>query len=478
MGNLAVAMAGLPVAMVLSRYLPVTDYGSYRQVWLVYNTLFPLFILGLPMSINYFIAGKQKPEQKAYQTQTYILLAVSGVVLSVLFFLLSFFIEQWFSNPNLKIFFQIFAFIPLLTLPTLHHQNLLICLDKTKLAAGLGILVSFLKVVFICIPVIYGASLETVFWCLVIFSIVQLVVITYVVFAPFISLKSNWDRAFLSRQLVYAVPLGLSSLIGALTRQLDKLNIASFFTSDEFAVYVNGAFEVPLVGIITGSATAVLMPVFVKNFRSGEISAFVQTWHSAIRKVALIILPCMVFLLIYADEFVVLLFSAKYAESAGIFRIYLLALPNRITTFGMVLLSMGLSKAILHYSAYTMVLNLSLNILLIFIIGFNGPAIATVVTIYLIGFLQLVRIRKEINTSMRAIFPWRVLLRILVVCAGAGVVVLPVKLFLFLDSAITALIVGSLTFLLSFSLLGLSAKMITKNEIVEGYQSLARTFHK
>ena len=130
-------------------------------------------------------------------------------------------------------------------------------------------------------------------------------------------------------------------MVGAFSRQIDKLIISGYFTSREYAIYANGAMELPLARILNAAVMSVLMPELVVLYNRGEYQKMLALWHRSIRKVSLIILPVMVFLFIFAREFLVLLYSEKYLESAGIFQIYLLTLPIRVTTFGSVLLAAG-----------------------------------------------------------------------------------------------------------------------------------------
>ena len=47
---------GIISAAILSRYLSKADYGTYKQVLYVYNTLLVVFSLGLPRAYSYFLA--------------------------------------------------------------------------------------------------------------------------------------------------------------------------------------------------------------------------------------------------------------------------------------------------------------------------------------------------------------------------------------------------------------------------------------
>ena len=463
--RLLVSLSSFFAAMILSRYLTKNDYGSYRQTWLIYHTLMPLFLLGLPLSVNYFIPQKSKSEQKAFNLQTYLLLVSSGFIFSLILFISAPLISSLFNNPLLTQVLRIFSCIPLLALPAMYYQELLICLNKPRLVAILSSILSLFQFSAIVIPVLFGLGLTTIFSVLIFFYICRLILISYSIFKPFSAITINRQGSSISHQLKYSIPIALSTIIGSLTLQIDKFNIASFFSTANFAIYANGAFQIPLVGIITGSVAAVLMPEFVRLYQKKNKERLIATWHSSIRKIALIIFPIMFFLLFFATEFITLLFSEDYVDSVIIFRIYLLALPVRITNFGMILLAIGLSSLIFRYAVCTLLLNIVLNYVFIETIGFLGPAIATVFSIYLIGYLQLRKTSVTFELSIKDIFPWKILLHIAVISGGVASLLFFIKIYFFRDAGITSLFIGAILFSLLFFAGGIKTKLITNDDL-------------
>jgi len=477
-GQLAISISHLIAAAILSYYLTKTYYGTYRQIWLLYRIMTPIFTLGLPISINYFIPQLTKSKQKTFNIQTFLLLITLGFLLSSFLFFGSPLISNWFKNHEITELMRIFSPIPLLTLPTLYYQNLFVCLDKASIAAKLSLLMSSGYLISIFMPVLLGYSIKEIFIIFNIFSFLQLLIITYLMFKPFKKLKLEWKKTYLFRQLKYAIPIGLTTIVGLLSKQFDKLFISTFFSVSQFATYINGAFEIPLIGIITGSVTAILMPEFVKLLHEGNKVELIRIWHSAIRKVALIIIPVMTFLLIYAPEVLSLIFSKKYIDSSGIFRIYLLSLPVRITNYGMILLSLGLSSIVLKYSIYTLILNLILNYVLIQAIGFSGPAVATVIITYFLAFIQLKKIVQKLNVNLKEIFPWITLLKILFHAGGTGSISLITKLLMPMNEKIISLAIGFIIYIIIFFMLNFFLKVLTNKDLQIPIKIINNVFKK
>lgn len=420
-GKMSLMLSGLATAAILSRILSREEYGLYRETWLIYNTVVPLLILGMPESINYFFPQKDASGKKAFNLQSFFLLATGGLLLSAGFYFCAPLMSLWFQSQGLEDLFRAFSLIPLLTLPTSYYQEFFICLGNPSTGAALSAIVAIGRFLAVCTPAWLGYSLRSIFLIFTAFSAIQLLAVSLFLFKPHLRVKAKWSVSTLLEQLKYSIPTGLAFVIGSITVQLDKLIISRFFPPDQFALYANGAFELPLIGIITGSVTAVLMPEAMKLRLAQRNDLLLKLWHRAIVKVALIFLPLMVYLLIVSTEFISLLFSPKYADSSTVFRIFLLTLPTRVATFGTILLIFGLSGTVFRFSAYMLIGNIVLSYLFIKTIGFLGPALGTVVVVYIMSVLQLKRICSELSVGFAGVFPWRLLGRIMLAASMAGV---------------------------------------------------------
>ena len=73
--------------MILSRYFDKADYGTYKQVMYVYNTLLTVFTLGLPKAYSYFLPRVNPQEAKDLINKITRLFFLLGGVFSILLFL-------------------------------------------------------------------------------------------------------------------------------------------------------------------------------------------------------------------------------------------------------------------------------------------------------------------------------------------------------------------------------------------------------
>ena len=162
-GQLAVSMERILVFMILSRTLSSFDYGTYQQVWLFYGLMLPLFTLGLPGSVLYFIPRAQPDRRKTVAFQTLFLLALVGLFFSLATFISAPWVADQFNNADLTRYLRIFSLYPLLALPPKLVNLLMIAEDRPLLSAGLSVLATISTTLFLTWPSFLGLSLAYCF---------------------------------------------------------------------------------------------------------------------------------------------------------------------------------------------------------------------------------------------------------------------------------------------------------------------------
>ncbi len=426
-GKIINRLAALFAIIYLSYHLPKEDYGSYRQVWLLFNTLVPILSLGIPISVNYFFPLLKEKERKSFIFQTYFSLLILGLFFAVLFFLGSSIFSILFNNNQIKELMRYFCIIPFLALPTLFYQNLFVCLNNPVLATKISLVSSVFYFMSIIVPLELGYSIAVMIYSLTIFYLFQFLIISFLYYRIFKQEIFIFNKNLLVKQFQYAIPVGISSAIGIIVINIDSIFISAYFDTKSFAEYANGAMELPFIGIITGSIMAVLMPEFVKRYNEDKVEDVIRLWHSSINKVATFFLPLMCFLFIFSQELIIIFFSNAYKNgiSSDIFRIYLLQLPCRITIFGIILLSINQTKFVLKSTALCLLLNILLNYILIkeYNLGIMGPAVATVISLYFVSILQLKQISIKFNMKLSKIFPWVYLIKLICISIITTVII-------------------------------------------------------
>lgn len=399
-------------AMLLSRFRTLEEYGTYSQLLLIINLATTFFMLGLPNSINYFLAREDTKEGKQKFLSVYYSLSTILSILTGLILVLSApILIRYFDNPLLKNYVYFLAIFPWTKIIMSSIEHVLIIYNKAKYimvykisnsiaVVAIIIFVQFLKMAFPLYIMLY-LIVESIF-----------AVVVYILVKKLSQrLYFSLDRKLIGSILKFSIPIGLASMVGRLSIELDKIVIGRFFTTEELAIYTNAARELP-VAIISSALTAVLMPHLVRLLKENKNKSAVELWGYSITLSYIFISLVSFGVFTYATDVMTLLYSSKYISGSNVFRIYTLVLLLRVTYFGMILNSKGKTKFIFYSSLLSLILNLVLNYIFYKLFGFIGPAIATLLSIAIVQFAQLIATSKIVNITIRSIFPWKELAKI------------------------------------------------------------------
>lgn len=382
-GRMLTSAVALISAMVLTRVLTVRDYATYNQTLLAYKFVSPLLVLGLPSALYFFLPGEKK-RARAILIENLLLLAIMGGIFSVFLLLGGAHLLAWrFQNPQLVRTLRILIPYPLFILPASGFAACLMARDRLPSIVTYNVssrLVMLAAVVIPCLiwPTPAVALLGTVLGAgIVMFPALRLM------FEACPGPEWRPTRSGMWQQLRYSVPLGLAMMIDGMMMSLDRFVVASMCATEAFAVFSVGATEIPLISIVTGSLTAVLIPEFSVLFKQERHGDMLVLWQKAMVRSCVLIFPVMAYLLVMAPEVMRVFFSEKYAASATVFRVYLLLLPVRITSYGAVYLATGNTSRLVNRGLGGLVLNAVLSVLLVRWMGYLGAAVGTVLTIYL-----------------------------------------------------------------------------------------------
>ncbi len=444
-GNFLTTCVRLISAVVLARLLSMYDYATYRQTLLAYAFISPLLILGLPQALYYFLPEENKRPRSVLLENVLLLSFMAGLFTLFLIFGGNRLLAWRFNNPDIARTLLILAPFPLFMLPVSGLSACLIARNRVKQVAVYNVLSRLFMLAAVLTAVLIYRTPAAAIVGTVVGAAIVLVPALKLMFAScnvgslLPSANGMWS------QLKYAVPLGLAGMIGTISVLLDKMIVSSMCAPEQFAVYANGAIEIPLISVLTGSVMAILIPDLVKMYKAAQYTELRELWHRAMVKCSLIILPIMVFLLVMAPEVIRILFSDKYVESVEPFRIYLLALPVRITQFGAIFMAARRNNLIVYRTITGLILNLFLSIILVKVMGYIGAVVSTVLIMYFWAVpYNLVFITRILKTNFRNIIPFKILTKVLIVSIGSGVIFLLAPLLRPLGDILTLAILGLL----------------------------------
>ena len=414
-------LLSLVSAMLLARIRSLSDIGVYSELLLVINLAAAIFMLGLPNSINYFLARAESMEDKNrflsfYYSLCTVLTAVVGVVLAALTPVW----VRYFNDPNLAQFTFFLLLFPWAKIVSAGVENMLVVLGRSGTLFWYRVSNSACLLLIILFVWVTKSSF-------VVYMILYLTVegayaaAVYVLAAKYTGrLRWNIDRAQIRTVLAFSLPLGLASIVGTLNIEIDKLMLGHLLTPEELAIYANASKELPLT-IVATSLTAVLMPKMVRLFKQGQNEDAVAIWKDVVTISFAIMAFFGVGLAVFSTDAMTVLYSEKYAPGGPVFAIYSLGLLLRCTYFGIVLNTTGKTRLILYSAIGTLCLNAVMNVVFYRLIGVTGPALATLLASVAMNTFQLLFSSRLIRVKFSRIFPWKNMAVILALNVALGI---------------------------------------------------------
>ena len=123
--NLLSLSAGMFISAILSRFMTVTEYGTYRQVFYVYSTLLIIFSMGIPKAYSYFLPRVPVEEGRDVVRKLSLLFLTFSSIFSIILFSGARTIAELLNNPLLTNNLKYFAITPMLLMPVMGVENIL-----------------------------------------------------------------------------------------------------------------------------------------------------------------------------------------------------------------------------------------------------------------------------------------------------------------------------------------------------------------
>lgn len=430
--------------MLLSRFRSLTEYGTYSQIQTIMNLATTIIMMGLPNSLNYFLAKAETEEERIiflsnyYSLSTILSLIIGAVLVTITPLLITI-----FDNSLINSFIYFLAFFPWTKIICASIENVLIIYNKTKLIIFFRISNSLCLLGIILLVQVMSWTFNIYMFLYLVIEVI-FTLLTYLIVKNLVSRIKFLIKPMLIKQIfAFSIPIGLASMIGTINIELDKIVIGSMLGTKELAVYTNASKELP-VTIIASSITAVLLPQMVKFLHVNKVEKAVELWKSAVTISFSIICFLSFACFVFAPEVITILYSKKYLSGVDVFRIYCIVLLLKCTYFGMLLNAVGKTRFILYSSICSLILNLIFNYIFFYLFGFIGPALATFASTLIMQLFQLFYSAKVCKISFRKIFPWKncFLLILLNIFIGIFFYILNNYLINYINSILSSIILG------------------------------------
>lgn len=440
---------GIVSSMILSRYFDKTDYGTYKQVLYVYNTLLMVFTLGLPKSFSYFLPRVKISQARSLIRKITNLFFLLGGIFSLLLFVFSSLIASFLKNPDLNLALKIFAIVPFLMLPTMGLEGILATYKKTKFMALYTIVTRVFTLLCVAIPVmLFDCDYIGAIRGFVIASFISFIIALYFKYYP-VKNKGNEKSDISYREIFnFSLPLLYASLWGMIISSADQFFISRYFGNEVFAEFSNGSMELPFIGMIVGACATVLSPVFsqMSHEKLDPQQDIFPIWKSVFEKTVMLIYPLVVYCYFFADVIMIVLYGPQYENSSVYFRIKLITNFFTIIVYAPLIINIGKVKYYSRVHMYGAICLVILEYLSVKI--FKSSYLITSVSVLChLGriYCMLVLVARFFSLKFYQLFPLKLIIKILL----PSIVILFLLHYLLIDLSNINAIVG---LFVSFSL--------------------------
>lgn len=403
------------IVMLLSRFRTLEEYGTFSQINIVNTVATSIIAIGLPTGINYFLNRTQDEAKKKDFLSVYFSGGtLLGVITALLLGILLPFIVGFFKNSDLYYYWFAVILLPWITLFNNSSDNFFVSYGKIYhlifYRMSYGVLLMITAGIF--------SATKGSFYLYMIFyiglQIIYVLILYYLIFRISGGFKFKLDINIIKEVIVYCIPLGIASIISTLNIELDKIIVSGAFDTETLAVYTNAAKELPL-NMLTVSILTVVLPKMVFLVNNKKEDDALNLWGISIRMSAIIICFAAAVLFVFAEPIITILYSEKYLVGANIFKIYSITSLVKITSWGIMLNSTKNTKKLLNVSILTLLCNLILNFLLLWLLDINGIAIATLISEFAGVILKLYFTAQITNKKILQLIPVKKLLIIMVI---------------------------------------------------------------
>ena len=360
------------IGFVFSRFYSKSDIGEYETLLFVASAVSFFWLRGI-LQTFLSLGRNNKNDVKLNTYFNSALLMVLFGSLTILFLIIfKGSITNFLShNGEIPYFNWLLAYIFFST-PSYLIEHIFLSKNRPDSIIIYGIISYGVQFVTLAIPPILSLPIE--------YSIVGLVIVNILKFIYLVIVLIKYSKfeistTFIKRHLKLAYPLIGSSLLSGSAQYIDGVIVTQFFDSSTFAIFRYGARELPLVIIMANALSNSMIP----DFANLSINDALNKLKKSASGLMHLLFPTTIALLILSNWLFPLFFTSEFAVSAKIFNIYLLLVIPRMLFPQTVLIGTHHTSAILWVSLAEIVLNVSLSIILINIIGLPGVAIATFV---------------------------------------------------------------------------------------------------
>ncbi|MBN8697040.1 MAG: oligosaccharide flippase family protein [Bacteroidetes bacterium] len=379
------------INIVYSRYLTKDDYGMYQTIFTYLNIFVVISTFGLTRHILSFGSLYQyRPLLRIKLLSTIFVITLLPIILYL-----------QFTDTTLSIT-SLILFVLLLLSQSVYlvQEANVLSFEKNKLLIFPNQVYALLLLVCHLLLLYIGYSIDRCLLALIAVSVIRNFGIAYYLKHE-VSIGATLSSIKEIDQLIW---FGINDVLQIMTKWIDKIVLILLLSAADYAVYFNGTYEIPLIGMGLSAFQAIITARSAKADATNESN--VALFGSSALFMSGILFPLFGICFFFAPEIIVLLFGEKYVYSAELFAITSLLIPMRICNYTVLLQIKSKGNLILIGALLDFVVAVALMFLFYPIWGLKGLALAMVIATYVQAAFYLINIVSIYHSNWATILPW------------------------------------------------------------------------
>jgi O-antigen/teichoic acid export membrane protein len=457
-GRILGGLAASIVPLILVRLLDPTAFGTYKQTFLVYGTLFGILQIGMAESLYYFLPHEARHAGRFVANSLLVLLGAGLLGLGLLVISAPA-AARAMNNPALAEPLRWLGVYLALALVSNVLEIAMTARGRYLLAASSFAVSELLRSTLFVTPVLLFGTVRSLLVGAALFALFRVIAAVAWLWREY-GPELRPDFALLRVQLAYALPFAAAVVVQIIQENFHQYAVSARFGAAIFAVYAVGCLQIPLVDFLSTSVSSVMMVKMAEDKAAGRADRVLPHWHDTTRTLALLFCPMVGLLLVNARAIIHVLFTERFLASAPILMLWSLAFLAAVFQIDGVLRVYADTRFLLIMNLCRLGLVLLLIRPFLSMFGLPGAVVVTLLALFAGKAMALLRIGHLMRIGGRSILPWFDLARITGACIGALLPALLIQSGLPLPPWASLLLTGSV-YAASCAILLLLLKAVT-----------------
>lgn len=335
-GNSISALAGFLRNILIARFVSVEDFGIASLLALSMS----IVEMASNLAIDRLLVQAQDGDDPRLQATGQAFQAARGMIGGVIIYIAAQFVAEFFKVPHVTWAFQCLALVPVIRgfvhLDIVRYQRQM-NFSPSVWAEAVPQLVS----IAIALPLaMWLGNFSVMVWVIIAQSIFYLLLSYLLAERPY---QWAWEKAILSRMMVFGWPLLINGLLMFIIFQGDKAIVGAAFSMQVLGWY-SAAFSLTLAPaiLVTKVAQSLLLPTMSKVQANDKI--FSQRYPIVIHACLFVGLLMGVGFIAFGPELLIFMYGQRYQEGVSIVLLLGLTQAIRVAKSGPMIVAMALAE--------------------------------------------------------------------------------------------------------------------------------------